>query len=119
MILANIHGARLIFLMEWIYRIMKYLSVKATVVIEILAFLYSLTMWNLWIRTDINRFHFHLQATESDRCDPYFWERKTHDSLPYCVVKNRMTEKEKRERGRKEGNEAGRNERKKGGRKES
>ena len=118
MVLANIHGARLIFLMEWIYRITKYLSVKATAVIEVLAFLYGLTMWYLWIRTDINRFHFHLQATESDSCYPYFWERKTHDSLPYCVVKNRMKEKVKRERGMEEGNEAGRNERKEGGRKE-
>lgn len=72
MILANIHGARLIFLMEWIYGILKYLSVKVTAVIELLAFLYGLTMWNLWIRTDINCFHFHLQAIESDRCYLYF-----------------------------------------------
>lgn len=45
-------------------------------------------------------------------------EKNSNDSLPYCVVKNRMKENEKRERGRKEGNEAGRKERKKGGRKE-
>lgn len=72
MILANIHGAILIFLMEWIYGILKYLSVKVTAVIKLLAFLYGLTMWNLWIRTDINCLHFHLQAIESVGCYLYF-----------------------------------------------
>ena len=38
MVLTNIHGAKLIFLMEWIYRIMKYLYIKVAAVIEVLAF---------------------------------------------------------------------------------
>ena len=44
-------------------------------------------------------------------------KKNSNDSLPYCVVKNRMKENEKRERGRKEGNEAGRKERREGGKK--
>lgn len=44
-------------------------------------------------------------------------KKNSNDSLPYCVVKNRIKENEKRERGRKEGNEAGRKERREGGKK--
>lgn len=44
-------------------------------------------------------------------------KKNSNDSLPYCVVKNRTKENEKRERGRKEGNEAGRKERREGGKK--